>query len=116
MEKVTSELSLKGEVECWQMRKIEKGHFMFRNQHSKQRCGGALVQGHTQGAERKFLPPQVDYELGRQTVSGNEAGGSPGNRSQRESRMLCMTEMFTAPQVLISSPHFPVFLHLEGTT
>lgn len=40
MEKVTFELSLKGEVECWQMGKIEKGYFIFRNQHKKQRYGG----------------------------------------------------------------------------
>lgn len=78
MEKVTSELSLKGEVECWQMRKIEKGHFMFRNQHSKQRYGGALVQGHNRGAERKFLPPQVDYELGRQKCQEMRLGAVLG--------------------------------------
>lgn len=63
------------------MGKIGKGHFMFRSQRQKQRYGSALVRGHARGAERKFLSPQVDYELRRWIVAGNEAG----NRSQRES-------------------------------
>lgn len=52
MEKVTFELDLKGEVEFWQMRKIEKGHFMFRKQH-EQKYKVVKVQGSAWGAGRR---------------------------------------------------------------
>lgn len=57
--------------------------------------------------------PEVGFELGRKTMAGNEARGSPGNRPQKVVNAMCGRDIFHSPNIQLL-PTFSSFLVSGG--